>query len=219
MKSMFWMLPLVFCGFGCGPSLHYVVGTNGYTSSGLNLHLPQTSSISVVADVNAPNPLLEKEVATKIQTLLTDRGYRNAPISEGNFYLTFEYGVDSGESKTGALPMYQAGGIATGRTFDSYGGSSYSTIQTPGYITYVPYSYTAHKRWLTLSLYDRSPAESKAEPLWIGTITSNGTSSDLRDVINYMLVVGFDHFGENTKKQIITELSGADKRVKTLTSE
>ena len=155
MKKIFLILPLIFCGFGCGTS-YYQVGINGYSASGVDLQLPYTSSISVLADANAPNPLLEKEVASKIQKLLNEKGYSYAPIGKANFYLFFEYGIDSGKSKTGALPMYQAGGTATASTFDSYGGSSYSTIQTPGYTTYVPYSYTAYTRWLKLSLFDSS---------------------------------------------------------------
>ncbi len=115
---------------------------------------------------------------------------------------------------TDALPMYQAGG-----TFNSYGGFPYSTIRTPGYTTYVPYSYTVYTRWLKLSLFDSSFIEHKVDPLWIGTITSSGRSSDLREVLNYMLVCAFDHFGENTKKQIITELPADDKRVKALIGE
>lgn len=217
MKKIFLILPLFFWGVGCGTS--YRVGLNGYSASGVDLQLPNNSSISVVADANAPNPLLEKEVASKIKKLLNKKGYNYAPIGKPNFYLFFEYGIDSGKSKTGALPMYQAGGTATASTFYSYGGSSYSTIQTPGYTTYVPYSYTVYTRWLKLSLFDNSLMERKSDPLWIGTITSSGRSSDLREVINYMLVCAFDHFGEDTKKRIIRQLSADDKRAKALTGD
>ena len=101
-------------------------------------------------------------------------------------------------------------------TFSSYGGSSYSTIQTPGYTTYIPYSYTVFTRQLKLFLFDNSVMERKVDPLWIGTITSTGTSSDLREVINYMLVCAFDHFEENTKKRINITLIKGDKRAKAL---
>ena len=217
MKKVLLILPFVFCVFGCGTS--YQVGINGYSASGEDLQLLQTSSICVVADTNAPNPLLDKEIANKIQKLLNQKGYSHAPVDKANLYLFFEYGIDSGERMTGALPMYQGGGTATASTFYSYGGSSYSTVQTPGYTTYVPYSYTVYTRWLKLSLFDSSFIEHKVDPLWIGTITSSGRSSDLREVINYMLVCAFDHFGENTKKQIIIKLPADDKRVKALTGE
>ena len=214
MKKIFLILPLFFGVLGCGPS--YRVGLNGYSASGVDLQLPHTSSISVVADTNAPNPLLEKEIASKIQKLLNEKGYAQAPIDRANFYLFFEYGIDSGRTKTGAMPMYHPGGTATVNTFHSYGGSSYSTIQTPGYTTYVPYSRTVYTRWLNLLLYDKRVMEYKVEPVWIGTITSSGRSSDLREMINYMLVCAFDHFGENTKKRIIRQVSADDKRAKAL---
>jgi len=217
MKKIFLVLPLIsFCS-GCGT--YYRIGLNGYSASGVDLQLPQTSSISVVADSNVPNPLFEKEIANKIQKLLNEKGYAQAFTDRANFYLFFEYGIDSGKTKTGAMPMYHVGGTATVNTFNSYGGSSYSTIQTPGYTTYVPYSHTDYTRWLKLSLFDSSLTERKSDPIWIGTITSSGRNSDLREVINYMLVYAFDHFGENTKKMIITELRVGDKRATALMGE
>jgi len=202
MKKLVLILPLFFCGFGCST---YQVGINGYSASGADLELPQNSSISVVADTNAPNPLFEKEVASKIQKILNEKGYSCAHVGKADFYLFFEYGVSSGENKTGVRPIYHVGGTAT-----------YSTIQTPGYTTYVPYSYTVFTRQLKLFLFDNSVMERKVDPLWSGTITSTGTSSDLREVINYMLVCAFDHFGENTKKRINITLIKGDKRAKAL---
>jgi hypothetical protein len=56
----------------------------------------------------------------------------------------------------------------------------------------------------------------KAEPLWIGEITSAGPSPDLRELINYMLTAAFEHFGEDTGKRVNEFFSEDDERVKLL---
>ena len=64
MKNYLFSLPLIFMSLGCGVS--YNIGVNAYSSSSQNLLIPKESSIHVVTDSNAPNPIFEKEIATKI---------------------------------------------------------------------------------------------------------------------------------------------------------
>lgn len=216
MKKILIILPIIYLSTGC---THYKVGVNGFTPTGTTLQIPQYSSVYVVKDSNAPNPIFEKEIAEKIQKFLNSRGHSVAAYDKANFYLLFQYAIDSGRTKTGVMPVYQPGGTATMNTFSSYGGMSYSTIQTPGYTTYVPYTKTTYTRWLTLNLIDGTAyrESKKVEPLWIGEVTSSGSCSDLREVINYMLIAAFEHFGENTKKRVTETLLSSDKRAKLLT--
>jgi len=210
-----FVLPLICLSTGC---TRFEVRVNGFTPTGTALQLPPHSSIAVAEDPNAQNPIFEKEIAGKIQKLLNSKGYATPPFEKANFYLTFQYGIDSGRTVTGAMPMYHAGGTATASTFHSGGGYSYSTIQTPGYTTYMPYSRTAYARGLVLYLIDAKKYQEtqKIEHVWIGEVVSSGSSSDLRHVINYMLVAAFEHFGENTNKRIREIFLEGDERVKLL---
>tara|TARA_B100001964_G_C14103475_1_gene540432 strand:+ start:92 stop:976 length:885 start_codon:yes stop_codon:yes gene_type:complete len=58
--------------------------------------------------------------------------------------------------------------------------------------------------------------EAKLEPIWIGEVENNGNNPDLREVINYLIIAGFEHLGESTGKQQFHSLSSGDKRIKAL---
>jgi hypothetical protein len=192
---------------GCGAS--YSVGINGYSATGQSLQIPETASIAVVIDSNVPNPILEKEVGAKIERLLTENGYRLAQ-DKADYYLLFDYGIDAGRTVTDAVPIHRP------MLYDEY---PFSGFYWHGYTTYMPYSEVIHTRWLILKIIEGRAYEASksAEPLWIGEITSAGASSDLRELLNYMLVAAFEHFAEDTRRQLATAISRDDERVRLLT--
>lgn len=203
---LFSLLTICLC-MGCGAS--YSVDINGYAASGQSLEIPQAASICVVTDGNAPNPILEKEIGVKIEKLLTEKGY-SVSQDKADYFLRFSYGIDAGRTVTEAIPVHHP------MFYDEY---PFSGFYGHGYTTYMPYSEVIHTRWLVLRLYEGPPdkASRAAKPLWIGEVTSAGTSSDLRELLNYMLVAAFEHFAEDTRKQISTNISPNDERVLQLT--
>lgn len=193
---------------GCGTS--YSVDINGYAASGQSLQIPEGASICVVTDSNAPNPILEKEIGVKIEKLLTEKGYK-VGRDKADYFLRFSYGIDAGRTVTEAIPVHNP------MFYDEY---PFSGFYGRGYTTYMPYSEVIHTRWLVLKLFEgqaHGPAPTNAKPLWIGEVTSAGTSSDLRELLNYMLVAAFEHFGQDTRRQISTAISPGDERVLRLT--
>ena len=204
---LFSLFTICLC-MGCGAS--YSVDINGYGASGQSLQIPQAASICVVTDGNAPNPILEKEVGVKIEKLLTENGY-NVSQDKADYFLRFSYGIDAGRTVTEAIPIHHP------MFYDEY---PFSGLYGHGYTTYMPYSEVIHTRWLVLKLFEgqaHGPAPANAKPLWIGEVTSAGTSSDLRELLNYMLVAAFEHFGQDTRRQISTAISPGDERVLRLT--
>jgi len=204
MKVCLLPLPLVLLTLGC--SVSHTVGVNGYSSTGQALQIPQKASIRVVTDSNAPNPLLEKEIGKKIQRLLEKRGYGTETV-QPSYYLLFKYGIDSGRPVMDSFPIHHPSGYWAD-----------SGIHTPGYVTYVPHWQLVYTRWLILSLADGDIYRTSrtAEPLWIGEVTSVGSSPDLRETVNYMLVAAFEHFGQDTGKRIAEVIPEEDERVELL---
>ena len=206
MKTCLFSLPLICLSLGCATS--YNVGVNGYSSSGQRLQIHQESSIYVVADSNAPNPILEKEIGMKIQKLLNEKGY-SIGTNEANYYLLFDYGINSGRTVTDTIGIYQPG---------PYYEYPFSGVYWHSYTAYVPYSTVIYTRWLVLRLIDGKAyrTSQKAKPLWIGEVTSTGPSADLRELINYMLIAAFEHFGQDTGKRVNEVFLEDDERVKLL---
>jgi hypothetical protein len=207
MKNLLFSLPLICLSLGCAAS--YNVGVNGYSSSGQTLQIQQDSSIHVVEDSNAPNPILEKEIAMKIKKLLNEKGY-NIKTNEADYYLLFDYGMSPARNVTNTFSFYHSG---------LYYDYPFSYGHSHGYMTYMHYSTVVYTRWLVLKLIDcrtyrTSP---KAKPLWIGEAASTGPSSDLRVLINYLLIAALEHFGEDTGKRINVLFSDNDERLKLLT--
>ncbi|MHC4229631.1 MAG: hypothetical protein ACYSW0_19535, partial [Planctomycetota bacterium] len=201
MKVCLLALPIMCLGLGCQAS--YNVAVNGYSTTGQAVQIPEGSPISVVIDSNAPNPILEKEVAEKIRRLLANRGY-GADEDKAEYYLLFDYGIDPGQTVIDTIPFYHPG---------RYDEHLFSPFNRRGDATYMPYSSMSYMRWLVLKLIDGetynlsqdvrpSSVEAKAEPLWICEVASAGMSSDLRDVINYMLIAAFEHLGQDTRRQV-----------------
>lgn len=203
MKVRLLVLPIICLGLGCQAS--YNVGVNGYSSTGRSLQVPRGSSIMVVSDGNAPNPIFEGEIKAKIETLLTEKGYR-VQADGADHLLAFDYGIDSGRPVMGVAPHWHSHAYC-----DYYYSGSYGY----GYYTYAPYTEVVYTRWLVMKMFDNKAygASKKVKPLWIGEIASVGLDSDLRELMNYMLIVGFEYFGEDTGRRVSEVISKNDDRV------
>lgn len=200
---------IVFSSIGC--VVRYNVDVNGYRAPSPSAALAPGAKVFVVADPNAANPLLEREVAQKIGILLEGRGYDSVPPEGADYYVVFGYTIGSGPTVTGVLPVVRPGGTATVNTYGS-GGYSYSTVNLPSTTSYVPYSKTLNTRVLILRVVDarKYQATQQVDVVWAGDTVSSGSSSDLRNVLNYMLVATFEHFGQNTGKAVRHRVPASD---------
>ncbi len=137
------------------------------------------------------------------------------------------YGIGNPQNQTYsyALPVFGQTGIASSNTYgtiNSYGGySTYNgtTTYTPtygitGYQTYVR-SATTYFRYFTLDALDL--AEYKVTkgivPLWKMTVTSTGSSNDLRLVMPVLVAASQPYLATNTERKVRVELHFDDPEV------
>ena len=75
-------------------------------------------------------------------------------------------------------------------------------------------------RRLQLKLFDASyiPSKKTPEPIWIGDIISMGNHSDIRDIMDALIVTGIAHLGKNTENQKSYKISLKDERIEALSS-
>jgi hypothetical protein len=187
------------------PGCMYKVFTNGYSDPSISAQLSPESKICVVENPKAENPLLEKEIKAKVVTLLRKKGYQISSLDTADFYLIYFYGVGHGQTVTGV------------HTSTSYKLNIYT-----GQFEQVPQTYTSTRterdRWLLIKVVDAKQyrGTESVHTVWIGETYSRGSNPDIREVINYLLIPTFEHFGEDTGKAVRHRIIKGNKQVKEL---
>ncbi len=190
----------IFLGVGC--AVHTRV--YGYAD------VPQIDTagkyILVFEKPRADNPFVEAGIATKLKSALRING--SIPVKKleaSDYVIIFYYGIDQGQVYTktysrtwGDLNIYS--GKLENRT------KVFSSRETE------------YSRYLKLEMYKVKGLNPKSKPIWIGETFSKGSSSDLRLVIDYLIVSAFEHFGENTNGEKRYIIFPEDKRVRNLNS-
>ena len=216
------LIVIGLCWSGCSSVSTFTIKVNGYTDPGRPGLIKPGGSFCVIENQEAKNPLLEKEINGKITKLLEVRGYSVTTFEKADYCLFFTYGM--GEPAAPASPRRIIlavsvggwGGIWLGRRLgrlgrplrfrrDTLGGSAGSA--------------TLYDRWLLIKVVE-GPAyrtQKTSPPVWVGEAHSVGTSSDLRQVLNYLLVADFKEFGKNTGKAVTVEIDANNPEVYSLT--
>jgi hypothetical protein len=207
MKRIIAAVASIWLGFGLSgcAATSYDIKVNGYTDPSIPQQILFGGSFFVIENKDAKNPLLEKEVQGKINKLLEKHGYQLAPYDRADYYLFFTYGIGQERSTTVVMPDY-GWGFGVGSGFPCYRNSYFFVGPFISYYPYYPETY--YDRFLLINVVDGKYYREKGEfrTLWVGEARSTGTSSDLRIVLNYLLLADFKEFGKNTQKAIGVEI-------------
>ena len=189
---------------GCNTVSPYSIKVNGYTAPGTPAPIKPGSFFGVIENKGAQNPLLEAEVKGKITRLLETRGYPVTTFDKADYYLLFAYGIGEPRSAGVVAPDY-FGSIGWGVGY-GWGGPSFA-IGVP-YGTYAANGATLYDRWLLVKVVPGPAYRDRQDtpPVWVGEARSVGVSSDLRMVLNYLLVADFREFGKNTGQAVAMEI-------------
>jgi len=195
---IFTLVTVLLVFYACGP-LFYDVRVNGYTGG---KPVVSGKQVFVYTNEQVGNPLLDDEVANKAKKALVMKGYIPVDsLSDAEYVLVFNYSIDTGKSITYSTSGYDLN-IYTGQ-FETN-----TDVNTT----------TQFTRRLLLGLFEVKDfsTSQRPKPIWFGDIVSSGSSSDLRRVIDFLIISGFDHFGENTGEQKRHIVSPTDERIKKL---
>jgi len=187
---------------GCTTS--YMVHVNGFSE--LDQPIKEKASIYVAVDPNSRNPIFDNEIKTKIEMLLKEHGYDSASdVEHSDYRLTYKVGLDS-RRVSGYTPIYRP----YFGFYDGYWGDYHF-----GYYGYIPYIDTYYDQWLVIKVFagehDTIPRTEKV--IWIGEAMIDLDTADLRQVVNYLLVAGFEYFGKDTGKQMVLKIPPDDPRI------
>jgi hypothetical protein len=172
------------------------------------------------------------EFAEYIKKTLAAKGYaETSDPKEANLFVSFKYGISDPkiyQSTVSKLIWGQTGVSSTNTTgtvnafVNPYGGNatySQTTTNTPTYgITGardVTETIIKYLRYLTISVYDLDTyaKSGKEKIVWSTSITSTGSSGDIRRVFPYLIVAGQTYFGKSSGEKIVVKVYEGDQRV------
>jgi hypothetical protein len=217
MKNCLWLFLLGFLAasaWGCATARTYQVQVNGYTETAAPSLAPG-ASFFVIEDQKAQNPLLEKEVKARIEKLLEKHYYSLTAYDQAQYFLLFTYGMGAPQAVSVAAPSWGFGvGFGSGWCGPGVGYG----VSWPGYGPYYAETRPLYDRWLRLTVVEAQAYRDTgtSRPVWVGEARSTGSSSDLREVLNYLLVAAFEHFGKNTGKAVPAAIKQNDPRLQGL---
>lgn len=214
LKYYLVVLFVVSATIGCS-STYYVVGVDSYTAENPSA-LETKNLVYVYQNPEADNVMLEREVAKKIEHMLINEGYNiTRNLEEADILVNFSYGIGEPRMVTTTGFIYKPGQRTTVTNAD---GEVVATARSSGTSQAVSRDQTVFDRYLMLMAFDLNdlPNESVDSALWQSIIESSGSSSDLRKVLNYLIVASFEEFGINTGERKIYRISENDRRVRQL---
>jgi hypothetical protein len=213
------LIVIGLCWSGCSSVSTFTIKVNGYTDPGTPGLIKPGGSFCVIENQEAKNPLLEKEIKGKITKLLEVHGYPVTTFEKADYYLFFGYGMGEPRSVSVVTPDYYSGfgwGLGGGYGWGGWGGPSVSIG--------IPWGGSADSaalfdRWLLIKVVEGSAyrTQKTSPPVWVGEARSVGASSDLRLVLNYLLVADFKEFGKNTGKAVTVEIDANNPEAVSLT--
>ena len=196
------LVTISICTPGC--TTIYTVHVNGFSE--LDESIKDNTSIYVTVDPNSQNTIFDNEIKAKIEMLLKSHGYIPAPnVEPADYRLAFHVGLDS-HRVTGYMPLH--------RPFMGFH-HRFRGVYNFGYTSYVPYSETIYDQWLVMKVFatGRTAASEAGQAVWIGEIMTDTSVADLRRVVDYLLVAGFEYFGADTKRQMTLRIGPDDPRI------
>ena len=169
-----------------------------------------------------------REYAAYVERALTSQGYTKASsFAEADIAIFLGYGIGDPETHqfTYSLPTYGQTGVSSSNTYGTahtYGNTatySGTTTYTPTYgvtgsTTHIGTRTTYFRyMWLDAVDLDEYRKTEKEIQLWKTTVTSSGSSGDLRQVFPILVAASKPHIGSSTGKKVKVILSEGDKRV------
>ena len=190
--------------YAAGCTTTYRVQVNGFSE--LDQSIRDKASIYVAVDPNSQNPIFYKEIKAKIEMLLKSHGYIPAPdVEQADYRLAFQVGLDS-HRVTGYTPLYSPFMGFHDRYWGDY---------NFGYTRYVPYFETFYDQWFVMKVFatGRDDTSKTGQVVWIGEAMTDTGDADLRRVVDYLLIAGFEYFGVDTKRQMALKIDPEDPRI------
>lgn len=218
-----FMCLLMFFG-GCGATYRVQVDSiSASNSSNMRSYVLLPGN-----DDTTPSDLQFMEFGKYIKHVLSSKGYVEADdFNEADLAIFLAYGIGDPQEHqyTYNLPVWGETGVSSSYThgtlysYGNYGTYSGTTTYTPsygitGYTTHMG-TYLTYFRFMVLDAYDMQKSRESQDLVqaWKTTVTSMGSSGDLRRVFPILAAASKDYIASNTRQKVDRTLCETDKAV------
>jgi hypothetical protein len=217
MSAWLHVIVVVGCVLLTGCSTKYTVSSNTFVDYDAIPYGFDKGSSFCIASENDENVLFTKEVENKIACLLRAKGFEIVDADSAQYALVFDFSMSSYSKVINTLKHIPNQTQRTkGKISGNEGNSTkYEENTETSQAVYVPETHTFYDRKFTIEVCHNHDQKNDA-PLWSGTFSSEGKSSDLRGIIDYLLIPAFENFGKSTGRCIEITLDEKDKQVHSL---
>ncbi len=177
-----------------------------------------------------PNGLEFQSYKTQAVRALEMAGYREAPGPEADLGIVLSYAIGDPQTYSYSVPlMGKTGTVVTGSntygTVNTYGNNAtlnanttYQTQDTYGVVGTTTRSATVYSRFAILAAYDVRTRNTDGDfsEVWRTTITSTGSSGDLRRVFPVLMAAGYSTFGKQTPQAMTKTLREEHRDIKAI---
>ncbi|MFZ4690506.1 MAG: hypothetical protein ACOYLS_14815 [Polymorphobacter sp.] len=170
-----------------------------------------------------------REYSSHIEKIMSIKGWEKVySVDDASSIVFVSYGIGDPKQHnfSYSVPTFGQTGVASSSTsgsINSYGNTATynaTTTYTPSYgVTgYVPVSgqYTTYDRWLKLNAIDLTEfrASKKLQEIWRLSVSSTGSSGDLRKIFPYMAYAAMPYLAENSGKAVSVVIPEDGKQIK-----
>lgn len=179
-------------------------------------------TVGVAAETEPPEPLLEREIERKLSLLMRERGFTLAPLDEADYVLSAFAAIDAGRPVVRSYEAYAPPQVVTRSVYTHYGRRAYVRTYYPMHSYARSYTVTVFTHALELNFVDNQrflkaePATRDEAILWRASATTRADSSDLRRMVDPLLVAALAQFGQDTGRQIEVHVKTGDERLEAL---
>ena len=172
-----------------------------------------------------------KEYASYVNRALIKQGFIPAEsFQDASLAIFLTYGIGEPEQQlhTYSVPTYGQTGVSSSNTtgtFNTDGSYSGTTTYTPTYgvtgsTTHVD-TITTYFRFIVMDAFDLDEYKTSEREvqLWKTTVTSTGTSGDLRIVLPALVAASQEYIGTNTGKKVKVKMFTTDERITEIKGE
>ncbi|WP_320176159.1 hypothetical protein [Maridesulfovibrio sp.] len=224
MKNIIFLCLTLFLVTGCGPQYRCEIDSFSKV-----FNVAGKTFVVVPGNKNVtPNDFQFNEFATYVVRAMQSKGLRYAQRYEtADLIILLGYGISGPKTSTStvSVPVWGQTGVSSSHTYgtiNTYGNQgtySGTTTYTPTYgitgYTQQTRTHTDYTRFFWIDAYDyKEFLQTKKEiQIWKTTVTSTGSTNDLRQVFPIMLAGSLEHIGTNTGHKVEVTLGMNDKKV------